>query len=150
MNIRCESAEHLVQSSCTIGANLQNICFSLPFHLLFSPFSSSFNSPLIVFPLPSHRFILSSSLPTPFLPTRYIRISKYLHTQISLYLCSFIFRYLHTPILTYPHSSLFKSSNTSQYLTICISLNIQIQYYITRYFSCIIRVYIQISRPIQV
>ena len=126
------------------------IFFSLPFHLLLTPLSS-FPSPLASFSLsPLIVLILSSSLPTPFLPTLYIRISKYLHTQISLYPCSFIFRYLHTPILTYPHSSLFESSNTSQYLNICISLNIQILIFQTTHFNRIIYVYIQISRPMQV
>ena len=139
----CELREHKVRICRTSGAVFIYYWCEFAEHLLFSPLSSSFLALLIL-------SRLSFSLPTPFLPTRYIRISKYLHTQISLYLSPFIFRYLHTPILTYLHSSLFKSSNTSQYLNICISLNIQILLFKTGYFYRIIYIYIQISRPMQV
>lgn len=132
MNIRCESAEHLVQSSCTIGANLQNICFSGLSHLLFSPLSSFSLAPFIFFPLPFHRF--NSFILSPYPISSYplysyiqifaysnffvsvfihIQISAHSHTHVSAFFTIQVFEYFTIPnylhILKYPNTILYNS-----------------------------------------
>ena len=115
MNIRCESAEHLVQSSCTIGANLQNICFSGLSHLLFPPLSSYIFPPLIFLFLPSHRF-------NPLIPSHYPISSYPLYSYIQIFAYSnffvSVFIYIQISAHSHTHVSAFFTIQVSKYFTI--------------------------------
>ena len=145
MNIRCESAEHLVQSSCTIGANLQNICFSSPSHR-FHPFILS---PYPISPHPLYSYIQIFAYSNSFVSKSIcIQISAHSHTHVFAFFTIQVFEYFTIPkylhILKYPntilYNTLFFLYNPRLYSSISAYPSIKVCRYlkIFRYFLAVI------------